>query len=1188
MKPIKLVIDGLNSFETRQELDFSELSGGVFGIFGKTGSGKSTILDAITLSLYGEVERSKQKIDFINTKCQRALVSLVFEIFTAGKTRTFEVSRTFAKRKNGKDIESSAELFEISSGEKQMIAEGVMKVDAKVFEIVGLGANEFAKCIALPQGEFSAFLKARPSERTEIMSNIFDLSKYGEKLIASVKNRLIEYDKQVLAISSSLEMVKFATDDLLIESKKQMDDAKIKYDEVSAKLKLLSEDYAKQNSAFEKQVKLEQVLKTLEKLELQKQEMEKLKVEIDKNKVANEIKPSYEKLQKDISLEKELAEKISSLNEIKLQKQAELHEATTEYENFKEVYDAKIIELNARLAKLDNLVKFEQDLKQAEAERESTIEKIKTAEKELLEKQENLNYIISNLTQIEVEIDKIDEFIELNKPDVDLSYAIEQTKGIESEIILIDEFYSQVESLIDQKNEDLKKIREEYHQAIKYEKEFGKKREQIQNSIEVAFEDQDSTNFAKLRSCDKQLENMREVKVVAERIDEFIKKLEFDSENRMATIMMVGEQIEKEQFGYGEIEKKIAAKEREIAILREERESMLGDNVISLITEHLNIGESCPVCSNRVINKVYSDKLDLNPIETEIDKASADLKLTRFERDKLFTNIITLKARIEFEKAQIEINKQEIEQLENGKVELFKEYVDETDEQEQDFDKLFALIEKTSDSLENLIAIQDELREGEIKVIIKKTEAGTKITSYERELESLLEILYNLQRKKAEREFVILNVNEKYRNLAEYKKQIAEGKNIELVIDSKKEERYKLRENQNEITAEQLKIEKSIAETKSNIEVLKEKQAAAEKQITNLKAEIIASGVPETASVEDEKQETSKAIAKLKFDYENTGLKFESAKDNLKRTENEYEIKYSILIEKRNEIKELEKEVNDSMARAEFSSGEDLEKCFAESYELKVKQSRYQEYEDEVRFANLQKAELEKDVVVSLDEESVAKLKLEIDELNELVKELSELVGKNSAEYQRVLESNQKNNELSKQLEEYTHKLDLAKELSSVLKGKALAEYVAEEYLQEITQSANKKLGLLMDGRYSVKFENKEFFVEDNFNDAKVRPANTLSGGETFLVSLSLALSISDAITMLSSRSMDFFFLDEGFGTLDAELCEAVISALYKLESQHLNIGLISHVGELEESIKNKVLVTKEKDGSKIKIVHSL
>ena len=176
---------------------------------------------------------------------------------------------------------------------------------------------------------------------------------------------------------------------------------------------------------------------------------------------------------------------------------------------------------------------------------------------------------------------------------------------------------------------------------------------------------------------------------------------------------------------------------------------------------------------------------------------------------------------------------------------LYKRFVEEDDGVEERFDRLQTLIENTSNSLESLIALQGEVRTAHERVVISKTEAGTKITIYQKQLEDLLEVLYSLQRKKAEREFAILNVEEKYENIKEYKKQIAEGKNIELLIDNKKDEKYKLRERQNEINNERIAKEKEIAETKTALEVLYEKEANCDKQITNLKAEIIASGVPE-------------------------------------------------------------------------------------------------------------------------------------------------------------------------------------------------------------------------------------------------------------------------------------------------------------------------------------------------------
>lgn len=96
---------------------------------------------------------------------------------------------------------------------------------------------------------------------------------------------------------------------------------------------------------------------------------------------------------------------------------------------------------------------------------------------------------------------------------------------------------------------------------------------------------------------------------------------------------------------------------------------------------------------------------------------------------------------------------------------------------------------------------------------------------------------------------------------------------------------------------------------------------------------------------------------------------------------------------------------------------------------------------------------------------------------------------------------------------------------------------------------------------------------------------NTLSGGETFLVSLSLALALSQTICA-SLKSIEFFFLDEGFGTLDGALVDTVMNALEKLKSSHFTIGVISHVEELKHRIDSKITVNKatESHGSTVQI----
>ncbi|MBR6788407.1 MAG: hypothetical protein IKM44_01185 [Clostridia bacterium] len=134
---------------------------------------------------------------------------------------------------------------------------------------------------------------------------------------------------------------------------------------------------------------------------------------------------------------------------------------------------------------------------------------------------------------------------------------------------------------------------------------------------------------------------------------------------------------------------------------------------------------------------------------------------------------------------------------------------------------------------------------------------------------------------------------------------------------------------------------------------------------------------------------------------------------------------------------------------------------------------------------------------------------------------------------------------------------------------------MAEEYIKEFTVTASNVLNRLSGGNYTLVYENNEFKIRDFLNENKERKVKTLSGGETFLASLSIAVAIIRYIS--AGKSIEFFFLDEGFGTLHEEAVETVVNALREL-SKDVTVGLISHVDDLTSRIPNHIRVIHAND----------
>jgi exonuclease SbcC len=166
---------------------------------------------------------------------------------------------------------------------------------------------------------------------------------------------------------------------------------------------------------------------------------------------------------------------------------------------------------------------------------------------------------------------------------------------------------------------------------------------------------------------------------------------------------------------------------------------------------------------------------------------------------------------------------------------------------------------------------------------------------------------------------------------------------------------------------------------------------------------------------------------------------------------------------------------------------------------------------------------------------------------------------------------------------------DVAKALVGHLSSRGFERWLLDEALGQLAIGASTVLRELSAGQYSLALDGQNnFVVIDHRSADEQRPARTLSGGETFLASLSLALTLAEHLTQLAVGSeprLESIFLDEGFGTLDAETLDVVAAAIEELQSRGRTVGLVTHVRELAERMPVRFEVRKGPAGSTVERV---
>lgn len=284
MKPEKLKFYGVKSYCDETVVEFDKLlKSGLFGIFGNTGSGKSTILDCIFLALYGRLPKTGEREDYINVKTGKCYVEFSFSLTDKGIRKKYEVYREFQLKGNRKVAPAPiAKLYEYKGDGKFPLEDNTYKVNQKLLDIVGLEIDDFEKCIVLPQGEFSAFVTLQRSSRLSMISGLFNLDKYGDKLTERLKIKLVDLDKEIQFLKGRLTSYEDANKDNLNSLSKSLEETKSAYDVEVVNLSKIEEEFNDYKRNYERRNEYLTCKKELLKLEEVKDNIKNYEVVLSK------------------------------------------------------------------------------------------------------------------------------------------------------------------------------------------------------------------------------------------------------------------------------------------------------------------------------------------------------------------------------------------------------------------------------------------------------------------------------------------------------------------------------------------------------------------------------------------------------------------------------------------------------------------------------------------------------------------------------------------------------------------------------------------------------------------------------------------------------------------------------------------------------------------------------------------
>ncbi len=1172
MKPIRLEVKGLNSFIDEQVVEFDKLTErGLFGIFGPTGSGKSTILDGITLALYGDIARKSS--NYINTNCDGVYVSYEFQI-TGNEVKRYRVDREFKRdNKSGGIRNKSSKIIDITGGVENVLEEKAKAVTSKCEEIIGLKLDDFMRTVVLPQGKFSEFLKLEGKERRNMLERLFNLRKYGDDLSSKLSFEIRKEKDKMNVLEGQLKGYEGVSEEALKAKEEEINGINLS---IKSKEELLN----KIKKEFEEAEKVWNTQKELCDKRIEEESLVSRSEEIKSFKERVEISNKADKV---IVFINNLEEILKEINKEDL-KFNELNKKLEELINLREENKLKFEEVSKKKEeKLPDLRLKKEKLLESQKERDILFEikadgvKLKEACKKIFEDRSKCD---TKLNSIEENEKRLNEELKEKEERKEELFVHEEFKNkINSGLFIL----SSYEGLDKQFNE----IKSEEVELKKYIKNLTEDKEKSEKDLKVKIESLGKTRD-KLESLLKEtpgdsnsiLEKQIKLGEYREKINKY-KEIKNSLEESLKSKNNFEEKLKA-------FENQKLLLEKEVRELKEYINKVKVEELAHKLRENLVEGECCPVCgsTHHELNKVEKINLEESHEKTTLLESKEE------KLKELILEFSKIEATLEYENKKIEelnisieevgeVNEERLKFLEE-EFNTLKDKIEEFNLKKENLEKDLEKLKEEKNNLENIFNKAEVIL---CEKIVREKEIASKIKELDKELKlknsELNSIKNELKIEDIKLENDLILKKEKEKNLLEKEIRI-----LRTQLEESNKIKDELREKRDALKEDYLS-QKSLLDGK--VEVYREKERMIKGALKGL--------IDEALPIEKIDIKGLLEDLQLEIDYiEKAYLNLSEAKEKLEKAFNNMNQEVAVTKERVNSLKlrkeNEEKKVNLALEEEGFKTILEVKEGILSKDEKEKLKILIEEYHN-----NLIKVRANIELLIkklngkSLTEEEWTRVLQEKNNTEKELKEVEELKIRLVTESESIKKKLEEQRDILHIKAKQEHKLALLSDLEKLFKGKKFVEFIAANQLKYISIEASKKLKDITNGVYGLEVdENGKFIIRDYKNGGAERDASTLSGGETFLVSLALALSLSSQIQLKGTAPLELFFLDEGFGTLDDNLLDVVMSSLERLHHERLSVGIISHVESIKNRVPVKLILTPAEagiGGSKVKIERS-